>query len=132
VTTLKTQKLAKFIRIYQAECFPGEVNKMLGKNTGDKVRYLNWLNDQLLILDKMGMFALNLEQFEHLKGTKNPKLYAIRHPHSKINERYLFLFSFGEKTILLTAFKEKNTGDYKSAVLRAENICANLEECHEY
>jgi len=131
VTVLKKQKLARFNRIYQAECFPDDVVKMFGKSTSDKKRYINWLDARLLMLDIKGMNALGLEQFEHLKGTNNPKLYAIRHPHSNINERYIFIFSFGESTILLTAFKKKSVSDYKLAIRRAECIYRELEGQHE-
>ena len=122
------QKLAGFNRIYQAKCFPDEVNSMFGKSTGEKKRYIKWLYIWLSVLDSDGMGALNLEQFEHLKGTNNPNLYAIRHPHSKINERYIFVFANEESTILLSAFKEKNAFDYQSAIKRAERIYKELEE----
>ena len=125
---MNIQKLAGFNRIYQAECFPDEVDKIFGKSTGEKARYIKWLYTWLHILDYEGMNALNLEQFEHLKNTSNPCLYAIRHPHSKINERYLFVFADEESSILLTAFKEKSTDDYQSAIKRAERIFNELEE----
>ena len=122
------QKLAGFNRIYQAECFPDEVNRMFGKSTGEKNRYMKWLYTWLSVLDSDGKNALNLEQFEYLMGTDNPHLYAIRHPHSKINERYIYMYADEESAILLTAFKEKSTSDYQSAIVRAENIFARLEE----
>ena len=125
---MEIQKLAGFSRIYQAECFPGEVKSMFGKSTGEMDRYMKWLYTWLSVLDSEGINALILEQFEHLKGTNNPNLYAIRHPHSKINERYIYVYADGERTILLTAFKEKNTSDYQSAIVRAEHIFAELEE----
>jgi len=131
VKQMKVQKLAGFNRIYQAECFPDEVEKMLGKSMGDKKRYMKWLNERLLVLDRDGMDVLDLVQFEHLRGTHKPKLYAIRHPHSKVNERYIFLFTLGENSLLLTAFKEKNIHDYTRAIKRAENIYSELEEYHE-
>jgi hypothetical protein len=80
-----------FNRIYQAACFPIEVDSMFGKNTGEKKRYLRWLYTWLSILDNYGMEALSLEQFEHLKNTIEPRLYAVRHPRSQINERYIFV-----------------------------------------
>ena len=101
---------------------------MFGKSTGDMDRYMKWLYTWLTVLDSDGMNALSLEQFEHLNGTSNPNLYAIRHPHSQINERYLYVYSDGESTILLTAFKEKNSSDYQFAIARAERIFAELEE----
>ena len=129
---MKIIKLAGFNRIYQAECFPDEVDKMFWKSAGDKKRYMNWLDVRMSFLDEYGMEVLNQEQFEHLKGTINPKLYAIRHPHSKINERYIFVFTIGEASILLTAFKEKGLNDYKIAIQRAKNIFADLEEYNGY
>ena len=88
---------------------------------------MKWLYTWLSVLDSDGMSAFNLEQFEHLKGTSNPTLYAIRHPHSQINERYIYVYADGESVILLTAFKEKNVRDYQSAIARAEHIFTELE-----
>ena len=121
------QKLAGFNRIYQAECFPDEVDRMFGKSAGEKKRYLKWLYIWLSILDSDGTGVLNLEQFEQLKGTSTPYLYVIRHPHSQINERYIYIYADGECAILLTAFKEKDATDYQSAITRAEHIIAELE-----
>ena len=59
--------------------------------------------------------------------TQTPKLYAIRHPRSQINERYIYVYVDGESIILLTAFKEKNTHDYRSAIARAKRILIELE-----
>jgi hypothetical protein len=101
---------------------------MFGKSLGERERYIKWLYAWLSILDRDGMAVLNLEQFEYLKGTENPDLYAIRHPHSRINERYIYVYTADEITILLTAFKEKNVGDYKSAIVRAKYIYDELED----
>lgn len=98
------QKLTGFSRIYQAECFPDEVNKLFGKNTGDKKRYLKWLFAWLSVLDNDGKSALNLEQFEQLKGAINPYLYVIRHPHNQINERYIYIYADEDCTVFLTAY----------------------------
>jgi hypothetical protein len=124
---LDIQKVAGFNRIYQAECFPDEVNIMFGKSSGEKERYLKWLYTWLSVLDTDGKAVINLEQFEYIKGTENPELYVIRHPRSQINERYIYAFIDSEIVILLTAFKEKRTNDYRSAIIRAENIYADLE-----
>lgn len=90
----------------------------------DKSPLYMWLS----ILDGHGMEALNLEQFEHLKNTDNPRLYAIRHPHSQINERYIYVYMDDEGAILLTAFKEHDARDYEAAINRAAGIYAELEE----
>jgi hypothetical protein len=123
---MQIEKLAGFNRIYQAECFPNEFLSMVGKNRGEGRRYLQWLYTWLKVLDEYGMSALALQQFEHLQGTENPHLYAIRHPRSQINERYLYLYADDETVVLLTAFKEKDAADYNSAILRANNIYARL------
>ena len=124
---MEIQKLTGFSRIYQAECFPDELSKIFGKNSGEMKRYIKWLYVWLSVLDNDGINVLNLEQFEYLKGTINPKLYAIRHPRSKINERYIYVYIENENVVLLTAFKEKNKSDYKSAIARAESIFKELE-----
>jgi hypothetical protein len=128
VRLLEIQKIAGFTRIYQAECFPAEIDAMFGKSAGEKNRYLRWLYTWLSILDGYGMEVLTLEQFEHLKNTDNPHLYAIRHPHSQINERYIYVYVDNESAILLTAFKEHDTRDYEAAIDRAARIYAELEE----
>jgi hypothetical protein len=128
VIKLEIQKITGFNRIYQAECFPSEFDDMFGKSTGEKRRYLRWFYVWLSVLDVYGMSALMLEQFEHLAGTENPHLYVIRHPHSQINERYIFVYANGESSILLTVFKEQNTGDYEFAIRRAVRIYEKLEE----
>jgi hypothetical protein len=125
---VKIERVGGFKRIYQAECFPGEVDALFGKNKGDRKRYLRWLYMWLSILDAHGRDALALQQFEHLLDTESPHLYAIRHPHSRLNERYIYMYADSETVILLTAFKEKSAGDYKSAIWRAKNIFKKLEE----
>jgi len=125
---LKLQKLGGFSRIYQAECFPDEFSAMMGKNKGEQSRYLRWLYTWLAVLDREGMKALDLSQFEYLRDTANPRLFAIRHPHSQINERYIYIYEDGESAILLTAFMEKSKHDYDYAITRAKNILKELEE----
>jgi len=125
---LKIQKIDGFSRIYQAECFPNEFLTMMGKNKGEQARYLRWLYTWLAVLDREGMRALDLSQFEYLRETDNPRLFAIRHPHSQINERYIYIYEAGESAILLTAFMEKSKRDYDFAITRAKNILKELEE----
>lgn len=125
---MRLEKLEGFERIYQAECFPSDVEAMFGKNKGEQKRYLYWLRTWLKVLDTQGMNALYLQQFEHLQNTDNPHLYAIRHPRSKINERYIYAYADGEAAILLTAFMEKSKDDYKPAILRATRIYSELED----
>ncbi|MEG0473918.1 MAG: hypothetical protein RR588_16420 [Solibacillus sp.] len=124
---MKLQKIVGFHRIYQAECFQDEFEMMIGKNKGESKRYLKWLYGWLTVPDEKGIDVLNLEQFEQLQNTNNPVLYAIRHPHSRINERYIYVYMDGESVVLLTAFKEKSAADYKNSISRATRIFSELE-----
>ena len=124
---MKIEKVDGFRRIYQAEVFPDEVEAMFKKNKGQRKRYLFWLYTLLTILDYEGKNALTRQQFEHLSDTSNPNLYAIRHPQSQINERYIYVYIDDEAVIMLTAFKEKNKKDYKPAIERAKRIFSELE-----
>ncbi len=60
--------------------------------------------------------AIDLPQFEKLTGVD--RLYSIRHPESKKNVRIIYIIEEGA-VILLTAFLEKNTGDYQRAIKTA-------------
>jgi len=124
---VKILKVAGFNRIFQAECFPDEIINMFGKNLGEMRRYLKWLNIWLHYLDDNGMGALNLEQFEHIQGTDNPHIYSMRHPHSAINERYLYIYIKDQSAVLLTVFMEKDAKDYTAAIKRAQSIYKELE-----
>jgi len=125
---MKIEKVSGFRRVYQAESFPGDVEGMFGKNKGERKRYLQWLYTWLTILDERGESALTLQQFEYLHDTEEPRLYALRHPHSQINERYIYAYISDEATILLIAFKEKDADDYKAAIARAKWVYSELEE----
>ena len=124
---MKIEKVSGFQRVYQVESFPSDVEDMFKKNKGQRKRYLLWLYTWLTILDDQGFDALALQQFEYLKDTDNPRLYALRHPHSQINERYIFVYIDDEAAVLLTAFKEKDTDDYTTAIARAKRIYSELE-----
>lgn len=57
--------------------------------------------------------AVDLPQFEKLAG--EDRLYSIRHPESKKNVRIIYTI-IDNVVILLTAFLEKNDGDYQKAI----------------
>lgn len=85
--------------------------------------YSKWLDRNLNLLDHSMIYdLLHLKQFEPLSGHEN--IYSIRRPESKGNPRVLF-FTIIETNaeplyILLTAFHEHNSGDYKNAIKVAE------------
>ncbi len=76
-------------------------------------RYQKKLIEDLAVLELEKEKAVDLPQFEKLAG--NDRLYCIRHPESKKNVRVIYVIEEGA-IILLTAFLEKNRGDYKRAV----------------
>jgi len=125
---MKLEKVAGFDRIYQAESFPDDIDAMFGKNKGERKRYMQWLYTWLTVLDSQGQNAVTLQQFEYLLDTDGPRLYAIRHPHSQINERYIYVYADDDAAVLLTAFMEKSSDDYKAAIVRAKRIYSELEE----
>ncbi len=119
--------MSGYDRIFKVDSFSDEVDDLFGKNKGERHRFLNWLDKQLHILDEMGIDATHSEQFEVLTNT-DPTLYAIRHPKSKLNERYIYIYCEGEDILLLTAFKEKSGSDYRKAIDHAYDIIKKLEE----
>ena len=125
---MKLEKVAGFDRIYQVESFPDDIDTMFGKNKGERKRYMQWLYTWLTVLDSQGQKAITLQQFEYLLDTDAPRLFAIRHPHSQINERYIYVYADDDAAVLLTAFMEKSSDDYKAAIARAKRIYLELEE----
>lgn len=129
VVFLKYNKVSGFERVYQADCFQSDFLKLFGKSKNAVNRHWKYLYRCIRRLDQDGLHVLTEEQFEYINGTNNPKLYAIRHPHSILNERYIFFANTGRTFILLTAFKEKSGKDYYAPnIERANNIIAQLED----
>lgn len=81
-------------------------------------RYQKKLLQDLAVLDEEKEKAIDFPQYEKLSGEEN--LYSIRHPETKKNVRVIYTIAEGE-VILLTAFLEKNAGDYQKAINLAEN-----------
>jgi hypothetical protein len=127
---MEVRKTAGYSRVYQAECFAEEIDGIFGKSAGEKKRCLRWLYAWLTVLDRRGVSArnLNLNPVEPLKNTEKPRLYALRHFHSPSNERYIFAEEPGCNIILLTAFKEYATCDYKPAICRASRIYSEIPQ----
>ena len=124
---MKIIPIEDFKRIYESEVFKNDFLDLFGKSKGDIKTYKNFLLRCLNLLDKEGLNVLDLSQFEQLRDT-NPRLYAIRHPNSRINERHIFIVACDEERfILLTSFLEKNKNDYKKAIIKAQNIYEKLE-----
>lgn len=76
-------------------------------------RYQKKLIQDLTVLDQEKESAIDLQQFEKLNGVD--RLYSIRHPESRKNVRIIYTID-EDVIILLTAFLEKNSGDYKRAI----------------
>ena len=80
-------------------------------------RYQQKLIEDLAVLEQEKERAIDLQQFEKLNGVD--RLYSIRHPESKKNVRVIYTVDEGI-IILLTAFLEKNDGDYQRAINTAK------------
>ena len=82
-------------------------------NTPPWKRYQKKLIEDLAVLEQEKENAIDLPHFEKL--TDIDRLYCIRHPQSKKNVRVIYTIYKGS-IILLTAFLEKNDGDYSRAI----------------
>ena len=96
------------------------------KNEPPWKRYQKKLIEDLAVLDEEKERAIDLAQFEKLSGENY--LYSIRHPESKKNIRVIYTIVDGKIIILLTAFLEKNDGDYQNAIKIAKNRLKWIEE----
>lgn len=76
-------------------------------------RYQKKLIQDLTVLEQEKESAIDLQQFEKLNGVD--RLYSIRHPESRKNVRIIYTID-EDVIILLTAFLEKNSGDYKREI----------------
>lgn len=111
---LNIEKLNNYTNIYQVDCFNKEFENALSE-TKVNGRYHKWLRRQLNVLDSFGKDALKMEQFEKLTDI-NPNLYSIRHPHSKKNERVIYIYLENDKVFLIYPFLEQNDSDYHNAI----------------
>lgn len=87
------------------------------KETPPWKRYQQKLIEDLAVLDQEKERAVDLQQFEKLNGVE--RLYSIRHPESKKNVRVIYTIE-NDVVILVTAFLEKNAGDYQRAIATAK------------
>lgn len=76
-------------------------------------RYQKKLIADLTVLEEKMEGAIEYQNFERLSVEE--KIYSIRHSKTKKNVRVLYTIYEGY-VILLTAFLEKNEGDYKRAI----------------
>ena len=130
-------KVSEYNNIYACGLFVDEKVGLYRKNPTDAKRYSKWLHRQLGYLDTIGLTVLDdhPKTFEKLSGGKE-KIYAIRWKEFSGNPRILFftIVEEGEADIfvLLAAFKEGKTGDYKRyipvAQERMKQILLELKE----
>lgn len=88
-------------------------------------RYQKKLIQDLAVLDIKKEHAIDFPQYEKISG--EDKIYSIRHPETKKNVRVLYTITENGEIILLTAFLEKNEGDYQKAIRVAKNRIKWLE-----
>lgn len=91
------------------------------KETPPWKRYQQKLIEDLAVLEQEKERAVDLQQFEKLNGVE--RLYSIRHPESKKNVRVIYTIE-NDVVILVTAFLEKNAGDYQRAIATAKKEIA--------
>ncbi len=89
------------------------------------LRYQRKLIEDLAVLEQEKERAIDLPQFEKLNGSGD--IYSIRHPESRKNVRVLYCI-FEGSIILLTAFLEKNEGDYQRGISVANKRLKWLED----
>ena len=87
------------------------------KETPPWKRYQQKLIEDLAVLEQEKERAVDLQQFEKLNGVE--RLYSIRHPESKKNVRVFYTIE-NDVVIFVTAFLEKNAGDYQRAIATAK------------
>lgn len=110
-------KVPGYKNIYEVERFEDEFSRLI-KDSGEKIRYHNWLDRSLMSLDEMGQKAITQMHFEFICGY-GEDIYSIRYPNSKKNPRVIFFFFEDSSPILLTSFLEKSPSDYCRGCRRA-------------
>lgn len=106
--------------IYAVDVFRKEFIKAVSeewKNSPPFERYQKKLIRDLAVLELEKERAIDLPEFEKIKDASG--IYSIRHPETPMNIRILYYISDNGEIILLTAFSEKNSGDYRIAIRRA-------------
>lgn len=106
--------------IYAISSVKKEFKKAVNESWSDNPpwkRYQEKLMRDLAILDVEKEEAVKLQNFEKLADVD--RLYSIRHSETPKNVRVLYTIE-KDIVILLTAFLEKNSGDYKKAIFRAQ------------
>lgn len=117
-------KTRGFSNIYEVDAFRKEFERMFGKSKSEYTRYIDWLEKKLHILDDIRGWATDCNGFEKLVDCGEP-LYSIRYSRSKKNPRVIYCL-IRDKAVLLTAFLEKSTSDYKAGCDRAINRLRKL------
>lgn len=105
--------------------FKNSVNETW-KDKSPYPRYQKKLLQDLAVLEDQKEEAITLPQFEKLTG--EDRLYSIRHPRSEKNVRILYTIEEDTYIILLYAFLEKSTNDYKKAIAVAKKRLKWLED----
>ena len=112
---MEIYKYKGFDNIFYTGKFAGELQNLIQ----DDRNYMRWLNKQLSILNEGAKQATDGVKFEKLK---KEQLWSIRRPHSQQNQRVIYYIIDEDNTvILLSAFKEKNTSDYRKYVELSNN-----------
>lgn len=128
-------KHEKHKNIYLCDLFLEAKENLYKKFSKEKEQYDKWLDRQLAFLDAEGLNVLLFRPavFEKLSGVEN--LYAITRREFPGNPRVLFFVLEEDEPmvfLLVVAFKELSSGDYKRnipvAIERRKIIMESLKE----
>lgn len=114
-------------KIFYIDVVARELKKLFSNDKFNEKRYYDWLDLKLKLLDVRNLQSLLVESsrdFEKLSGQEKMPVYSLRNIKISGNIRVIFStydLDGEEIIILLTAFKEKNKGDYKESIDRAKN-----------
>lgn len=113
---------------YAVSVFEKEFLKAVNEPWLDKEpfkRYQKKLIEDLTVLEMEKEKAIDMPQYE--KITVEMDLYSIRHPESRKNIRVIYTI-YEEAIIILTAFLEKNSGDYRKVIRLAKRRLKELDK----
>ena len=116
------------IDIYMLSVLPKEFSEAVNekwKKEPPWPRYQKKLIQNLSVLSEHKEKALLFPQYEKLEG--EDKIYCIRYPGNDKNVRVLYTITEDSVIILLVAFLEKRSSDYRRAINVAKNRLIYLE-----
>lgn len=119
-------KRPDFAHIYTVDVFEKELTKLFGKSDKERKAYLCELHDSLTVLDNANT-PPTTGLFEHIPY-KGVDLYRIKSKSKRKNVRVLYFWQSADYILLLSAFEEKQKGDYKTHLSVAYSRYKQLDQ----